>query len=384
MPENADHKPGNKSASPDATPPSELTADTPAAQANNPVYRFLVYGLSLPERTIRSSSAIVGGALKESADLLLPTAFRNSRSYKSLVGQMLDFMVNDVAGVPKDQEDAAAPEVENYVARKTVSSFVDLAGMATLHLSPLAVLAIVSDVAYGSQEYLKELAAELKKEGVIAEHSTIDSTADLLAAIGNTAGKSADAFDTPPISVEGLRETIQQTRDAVAGVDPVRVVPMAEIDRTWQEMRSMAEREGVSLFGLSSAVTLFTLNRVQTAARGALSTIRVSGNLFDRHIMEHYRSGLSEIREQGIWQSLSNNSRPYVDAVWTNFRADQATITEDLVSGKLISSAWNGMLGWFSGTSKESQPDPSSEGKRPEPNGAHDGPADPEPPGGTA
>lgn len=377
MPENANHEPGNKSTSPDATLPSELTADTAAAQASNPIYRFLVYGLSLPERTIRSSSAIVGGALKESADLLLPTAFRNSRSYKSLVGQMLDFMVNDVAGVPRDQEDAAAPEVENYVARKTVSSFVDLAGMATLHLSPLAVLAIVSDVAYGSQEYLKELAAELKKEGVIAEHSTIDSTADLLAAIGNTAGKSADAFDTPPISVEGLRETIQQTRDAVAGVDPARVVPMAEIDRTWQEMRSMAEREGVSLFGLSSAVTLFTLNRVQTAARGALSTIRVSGNLFDRHIVEHYRSGLSEIREQGIWQSLSNNSRPYVDAVWTNFRADQATITEDLVSGKLISSAWNGVLGWFSGTSRESPADPSSEAKGPAPFRDHDEPSDP-------
>ena len=57
---------------------------------SNPVYQYLVYGLSVPERALRSASGIVGGALHESASLLVPMAFRNSRTYKSLVGQMLE------------------------------------------------------------------------------------------------------------------------------------------------------------------------------------------------------------------------------------------------------------------------------------------------------
>ena len=74
-------------------------------------------------------------------------------------------------------------EVENYVAKKTVSNFVELAGLATLHVSPLTVLAIMSDVAYGSNTFLKELSTELKKQGVIDGDSTIDNTADLLSAL---------------------------------------------------------------------------------------------------------------------------------------------------------------------------------------------------------
>ncbi len=99
------------------------------------IYKYLVYGLSLPERTIRSTSGVVGGAIRESASLLLPSTFRSSRSYQSFVEQMLDFMIDDVAGVEKESTEDD-PAVENYVARKSVSSFIDLAGMATLHVSP--------------------------------------------------------------------------------------------------------------------------------------------------------------------------------------------------------------------------------------------------------
>ena len=69
---------------------------------------------------------------------------------------MLDFVVEDIGGVERNEEDEGPPKVDNFVARKTVGNFVELAGMATFHLSPMTLLAIVSDVAYGSQTYLKE------------------------------------------------------------------------------------------------------------------------------------------------------------------------------------------------------------------------------------
>ena len=332
--------------------PSDMTPDNePESSA---VYKFLVYGLSLPERAIRSTTGVVGGAVKESATYLVPMAFRNSRSYKSFVGEMLEFMINDVAGVPKSEsEKAASPEVENYVAKKSVSSFIELAGMATLHISPLTVMAIVSDVAHGSNHYLKELSAELKQEGIISEDSAINSTADLLDAVGVASGKTADALGTPPLSVDGFMETVTQIRDSVAEIGADKVMTEQEIKQTWDEMSDEAEKQDVSLFELSSTMTLATLDSLASLTSGALSTIRVTGNMFDRHIFQHYRESLTDIGTRGVYIVLADSSKPYVDAVWFNFSSTRPTLTEDLVSGKLIGKAWDGMRGWIGGAKNE-------------------------------
>jgi hypothetical protein len=368
--ESAGNEPSIDDAQAPAVPPVSDKVQAPAEPPPpaSSVYRFLVYGLSLPERTIRGGSAILAGAVRESASLLVPQAFRNSRSYRAFVDQMLDFMIRDVGGVKAPPGDASpGPQVEGYVARKAVSSFVDLAGMATLHVSPLAVLAIISDVAYGSQTYLRELAAELKREGIIDQNSTIDSTAGLLAALSQAAGTSADAFDTPPISVEGLRSTIEQTRSAVSGINPVGVLPLSEIERTWREMTSVATSQNISLFKLSSAMTLFAMNRMSLATRGALSTIRVSGNILDRHVIDHYREGLAEVRTRGVYRVLADSSKPYVDALWHNFSSGRETITEGVVSGRLISRGWSGLCNWLTRRRRSPEGGTGDSGKTAEP-----------------
>ena len=65
------------------------------------VRRHLRYGLSLPERALRSTAGVVGGALRESAAVLLPRAFRDAKTYRVFVGQMLDFMAEDMGGVQR-------------------------------------------------------------------------------------------------------------------------------------------------------------------------------------------------------------------------------------------------------------------------------------------
>lgn len=320
------------------------------------VYRYLMYGLSLPERTVRSSAAMIGGAIHESATLLVPQAFRDSKTYDTFVQQMLDVMARDVGGVrqPDDHDAAVADsqdgdQVEDYVARKAVGTFVDLAGMATLHVSPLTVLAIVSDLAYGSQKYLSELADELKREGIIAEDSTIGSTAELLEAIGSASASTADRFDQPPISVQGLRETIQQTTEQLSAIDATRVLPQAEIVRLWHDMRQMADREHVNLFEISSAMTMYAMDQVGTVSHGALTSIRVTGNLLDRHVLNHYWQGLEKIQQQGIYAMLAESSRRYVDALWFNFSSDRPTMTEDIFSGRLPGKIWSGFSEWLKG-----------------------------------
>ncbi|MEX2185251.1 MAG: hypothetical protein WD875_00585 [Pirellulales bacterium] len=338
LPENPDSMPAD-----DAAPSS---AEAPATRS------VLLYGLSLPERALRAGLGVVGGVVGEAASLLMPLAFQDSKTYSILVRQMLQFVTEDIAGVKKAAEEGeeAPPAVDNFVARKAVGNFVEMAGLATMHLSPMLILAVVSDVAYGSTKYLGELADELKRAGVIDDNSTINHAGDLLKAVSDASGTAASTFDTPPLSVEGLREAIEQTTGAVRNVDPTKMLPQAEIERLWGEMREIADREKVDLLQVSGAMSLFVLDKVGAVARGALSTVKVAGLLVDRHILDHYRQAATEIGERGLYTTLSETSGPYVEAVWLNFSSSRGTITEDLLSGRFFGRAVRGVRGWLGGS----------------------------------
>lgn len=311
------------------------------------VRSYLLYSLSLPERALRSTAGLAGGVVREGANLLVPQAFRTSKSYEILVQQGLDFLTNDVGGVRRPDTESAQPAVDDYVAKKAVGGFVEMASLATLHLSPALLLAVVSDVAYGSQTYLKELAAELKREGVIDEHSTIDHAHDLLAAIGESSAVGAKVFDTPPLSVAGVREAIEQTSASVKRIDPRKVLPAAEIDRLWADMQQVASKEDVSLLEVSGAMTLHALGRVGQVGQGALSTVAIAGTLFDRHVVDHYRTALGDLHQKGYYSTLAEVSQPYIAAVWENFSTDRSTVTEDLLNGKLVGQAAATVGRWF-------------------------------------
>ena len=329
---------------PDGQPSSD------SAPAATTVMDHLLYGLSLPERTLRSTSAVLGGTIRESASLLVPQAFRSSTSYRTLIEQTLDFMVQNVGGVAetaevdKPKEDPG--DVDNFVARKAVGGFIEMASLPLLHVSPMMVLALFSDVAYGSKAYLTELSSELKKQGVIDENSTIDQAESLLEALRETTSKAATAIDKPPLSLDGLKETIKQVREC-AGKGPTSLIPQAEIQRLWDEMQEMATREHVSMLDVSCTITMYSMDKIGSLGRGALSTIKVAGNMFDRHILDHYSAGLQEIRQRGIYGALAEASAPYIDAVWLNFSGGRKTITEGLLSGRLFVVFWKWLKSLF-------------------------------------
>jgi hypothetical protein len=327
----------------------------PADEPSKSVRDYLLYTLSLPERALRTTTGVAGGAIRESAALLVPQAFQDSKTYSTLVGETLNFLTEDVGGVKGDADDAAVPAIEGFVARKTVGNFVEMAGLATLHVSPMMLLAVVSDLAYGSQTYLNELTAELKREGVIDENTTVDHASDLLAAVSNASGVAAGAFNTPPISVQGLREMIQQTKSAIGDIDPTKVLPQAELERMWHDMESIASKADVSLFDVSSAMALHSLDRVASVGRGALSSTRAAGRLFDRHVIDHYRNALSDLESQGYYATLARTSQPYIEAVWTNFSTDKTTITEDLISGKIVGQAARAVGRWLGVTDEKAR-----------------------------
>lgn len=347
------------SAAPATIPADGAAAAIPAPAAEEPspgaIQKYLFYTLSLPERAVRSSVGLVGGMAKEASSLLIPQAFRDSKTYQIMVSQMLDFLVEDVGGVTRrtaaaegdDTQAAENQKIENFVARKTVGNFVETASLLTFHISPMTALAVLSDVAYGSNAFLRELSQELKAQGLIDENSTIHHVDDLLDAVADASGNTATALDTPPLSLQGLRDTIQQARDSVSRVDPTRLIPQAELQRIWDEMSEIAQRENVGLLQVSGAMTLHMLGKAAHVGRGLLSGVTVAGNLFERHILGHYAAALVDLNQKGFYGTLAEVSGPYIEAVWLNFSADRTTITEDVISGRFFSKAWRWIRGWF-------------------------------------
>ena len=344
---------------------SETTSQPPAdlpPEAGTTLIDTLTYGLSLPERTARSASAIVGGLVNETAARLIPQAFRSSRSYTVFVQQALDMMIHDVGGV-KNPEAGVIETQEAHLAQKAVGGLLDVAGAATLHLSPITVLAVFNDLAYGSGYYLGKLSEELKREGIIDSDSSIDHVTDLVDALQKTSRRASDSMDAPPISIDGLTTTIAQLQSEISHVDPRKLIPQAELARLWGEMEDAASKADVGLWDVSQTMTMYAMNRVSLTSRGALSTITVAGNMLDEHIVSHYAGALNEIATNGLYATLAESSSPYLEAVWGNFD-ERETWTEELVSGRLFGRAWEGVRGWWTG----SEPGPSEPGP-PEPGG---------------
>jgi len=298
--------------------------------------RFLMYTLSLPERVVRSTVGVTAGAAREAAHALVPQAFQSSKVYELVIASSLNFLTEDIGGVEQQTRPGQAPNVDQFLARKAVGNFVDLAGVATLHLSPIWVFAVVSDVAYGSKVYLNELASELRRRGLVREDSSIDRVEDLLDALQSASGETASLIATPPLSIAELKASVEKIRLS----DPTAILPQQELAAQWNEMRQIATRENVSLLGVSGALTMHMLKTVGAVAESTLTGVEVAGGLFNRKVLGHYTAGLRAVREQGFYPLVRETSAPYRKAVWNNFAAARPTWTSQLVTGRLFRNLW--------------------------------------------
>ena len=129
-------------------------------------------------------------------------------------------------------------------------------------------------------------------------------------------------------------------------------------------MKETAEQQEVNLLSISSTMTLYTLNKVGTMGKGTLSAVTVAGNMFDRHILDHYRNGLVDIRSRGIYTTLNENSQPYMAAAWNNFSTSKSTITEDLLSGALFVRGWRAVRDWFPSSQEQEKEQEKEDSER--------------------
>src|SRR6267378_5337657 len=179
--------------------------------------------LSLPERGLRSATALTGGLLRELGDIASPKTIRRSQLYRNLVEATLQFLIEQVGQV-KDVYPGGEKLSKDFLVRRTAGNGIELIGILTFHASPVWVLAALADASGAGRFLVREITASLKAEGLLdpgAEFNTVD---EMLIGLEASAGRLAATVNTPPLDVKSLRQEWNALRGDLARI-PLRQLP---------------------------------------------------------------------------------------------------------------------------------------------------------------
>jgi hypothetical protein len=292
------------------------------------------YALSLPERMLRSASALSAGVVREVADVALPIGVRRGRLYRTLVAASLRFLIEDVGRV----EGTYPPEeklARNFLARRTLGNGVEAMGILAFHASPVWVLAALADVCGAGRQLIPEIAQSLKDEGLLAPGDSFTTMEQLLTGLERTSAQLADTMNTPPLDVAGLREEWTKIAAEARGLPAPKLPSRADITGLWKDLRAAAAEQNRSIFDVSSLLAVAAVGelprRARLLSRSATLAARKSGGAMSEALLEHYRTTLAKIHETGFLAYGTRQLSPYVKAALKGFSSEEPTLTERFV-----------------------------------------------------
>jgi hypothetical protein len=297
-------------------------------------HRGVRYAVSLPERLVRSAAALTAGTVREVAAVALPIGFRRGQLYRNLVDVTLQFLIENVGGVERDAR--SEPTLSrDFLVRRAAGNGIELMGLIAFRASPIWVLAALADVAGFGRQLIPEIAATLRKEGVLAADGSYATMEQLLEGLERSSAQLAETVNTPPLDVAGLRrEWDKLTAEARRLPAPQLPKPDA-VKELWQELRATAERERRSVVEVSSLLALSAIGelpeRARVLSKSAAIVVRHGGGALSRALLDHYRDALEQMRSTGFVQYGAQQLAPYTRAAIDSFKPARATLTTRLL-----------------------------------------------------
>jgi hypothetical protein len=295
------------------------------------IHNSVAYALSLPERTVRSVAALVGGGTSLLTDTLLPASLRGSSSYRITVGLFQEFLIERVAGIEREAKVGQVRLKDKFIQRKMLGNVLEAAGLLTMRLSPLWVLAIAADAAGGSKTFLNRLVEQLKINKVIPEDAAPSELEDVLAAIQAASHTSAAAVDMPPLSREELARLAEDMKMSYAKVFEETGDLVGKLDELWEGMKLLARKENISLERLMGIMTVDAANFVKKSIGSVAAVGQTGVNLFDEAILDSYRKTLEQVSKEGIDGYLNKHLAPFLNAAKEHFNPKRRTWLERLL-----------------------------------------------------
>jgi len=309
----------------------------PIKKVGKALWNVSLYTLSIPERYMRGLTALTGGMLKETTDLVVPDFVQDTTSYNIFVGNLLRFAVENVGGVEGLYEDDSLEG--EYATRKVIGNAIEGVGIATVHASPLWIFAFFADSVKGGQAYLDRLSDELVERGYIESDKTSKSLKGLLEGIEKTTSSFAQNIDTPPLSKDEIIDNISEIRDSINELWVTTGKAAGDITEDvgdiMQEFINTANEEDQSFLELGGLMTLQATSRAKKAVGMAITAPHVAGKMLSDNILGYYRDTLADIHEHGYAQVASEVIDPYGNAILKQFDANKETWTEKIFKGSV-------------------------------------------------
>src|SRR5438876_697748 len=293
------------------------------------------YLLSLPERVLRSATALAGGLLREIGEVTIPRTIRRSQLDQNLVEATLRFLIEQVGqvGGVYPTEDKLT---EDFLLRRTAGNGIELVGILAFRASPVWVLAALADASGAGRYLLREITSSLKDEGLLdraAEFTTVDEMLDGLEA---SAGRLAATVNTPPLDVATLRQEWAALRRDFLKIPPKQLPRMQVVRDLWKEIHQTAQKENRTVFQVSSLMAMSAINTVPEKARwlsaSARSAARKTGVTVASVLLNDYRATLNHIRNTGYIRYAARQLSPYVSAAVSQFSPRRSSLTEKMLS----------------------------------------------------
>jgi hypothetical protein len=298
---------------------------TPAAAASTGDASRSRYLASLPERALRSASAIAGGLVRELAGVVLPAGIRRTKLYRTLVDATLRFLVEQVGGVEQATPPGEEQLAGDFLIRRAAGNGLELVGLLTFRASPVWVLAALADLSGAGRQLIQEISESLKKEGLLDPQARFETMDQLLDGLEATSGQLADTINAPPLDIPGLRKDWDALRRAASRLPKPGLPRADDIRRRWNNLTAEAAAQNRSVFDLSSVMALSAMQRLSRAGGFAA---RRTVQFYSGALMDHYDVTLREIRAKGFFTYWREEFRPYLKAAATQFSPQRKSFTE--------------------------------------------------------
>jgi hypothetical protein len=299
--------------------------------------RFTPFLLSLPERALRSATALAAGLVREIGEVTIPQSVRRGQLYRNLVDATLRFLIEQVGGVegvyPGEEK-----LTEDFLLRRTAGNGIELIGILAFRASPVWVLAALADASGGGRYLIKEIAGALKEADLLDKETEFVTVDQMLDGLEASAGRLATTINTPPLDVKTLRQEWEAVRRDLAKIPPRRLPSVDTLRDVWAEMKSEAKQQNRTLFEISTVMALSTIAAIPQKTRWLSASAKLAvgktGSVVAGVILDHYRTTLAEIRQTGYLRFAVRQFRPYLYGAVSQFSPRRRTLTERLLDRK--------------------------------------------------
>jgi hypothetical protein len=290
------------------------------------------YLLSLPERVVRSASALAAGLVRELGNVTLPAAVRRTSLYRTMVEATLRFLIEEVGQVEGVYPPATAL-AKDFLYRKAVGHGIDWVGVLAFRASPVWVMAALADLSGAGRHLIREISETLQKEGLLTGHGHFETVDQLLDGLESSADQLTTAFNTPPLRVAELRSEWELLRKNVGKLPGL---PSAStLQKSWDQLRIEAAAQNRPVFELASLMSIAAIARVPENLLwlGNASRIGVqrTGELFAQTLLDHYAETLRDMRTEGVTAWWVREFKPYLRAAADQFSPRRLSLTQRIL-----------------------------------------------------